>query len=89
MPKAIISRKEPFPVVDIRTTAEFILSVQKKDGEIPWSVGGKTDPWDHVESAMGLTIGGFYEEQREVSTRSPGSTGTLGAEILEPPTTLE
>ena len=62
MSEAITSRKEQFPVVDVRTTAEFILSVQKKDGEIPWSVGGKTDPWDHVESAMGLTIGGFYEE---------------------------
>ena len=53
------------PVVDIKPTAEFIVDVQKPNGEIPWSRGGKTDPWDHVESTMGLTIGGFYEEARK------------------------
>jgi len=40
----------------------FIASLQKETGEIPWSAGGKTDPWDHVESAMGLSVGGFYAE---------------------------
>ncbi len=40
----------------------FIVSLQKENGEIPWSKGGKTDPWDHVESAMGLSICGYYEE---------------------------
>ena len=34
-------------------------------GEIPWHEGGKTDPWDHVEAAIGLTIGGYYEEARK------------------------
>jgi hypothetical protein len=42
----------------------FIASIQKETGEIPWSVGGKTDPWDHIESAMGLSISGYYEEAR-------------------------
>ena len=37
---------------------------RRKTVEIPWSVGGKTDPWDHVESAMGLTVAGLYEEAR-------------------------
>ena len=31
----------------------------------PWSRGDKTDPWDHVESAMGLTVGGFYAQARQ------------------------
>ncbi len=39
----------------------FIVSLQKTGGEIPWSQGGKTDPWDHVESAMGLSIAGLYD----------------------------
>ncbi|MFC1857058.1 phenyltransferase domain-containing protein [Thermodesulfobacteriota bacterium] len=50
------------PTIDISPTAEFIASVQRPDGEIPWSQGGKTDPWDHVESAMALTIGGRFKE---------------------------
>ncbi len=60
--EALISRKVRFPVVDIASTAEFILNLQKPDGEIPWSSGGKTDPWDHVESAMGLSVAGYLKE---------------------------
>ena len=63
--EALTSRKTDFPVVDITATSEYILKVQKQDGEIPWSKNGKTDPWDHVESAMGLTVGGYYEEAQK------------------------
>ncbi len=49
-------------LVDVKNTVDFIKSVQKENGEIPWSVDGKTDPWDHVESAMGLTVGGYSRE---------------------------
>ena len=59
--RAATYRKARHVPVDIAATAEFILDVQQTDGEIPWSRGGKTDPWDHVESAMGLTVGGCYE----------------------------
>ena len=44
--------------VDVRAMARFITGLQKENGEIPWSSGGKTDPWDHVECAMGLSIAG-------------------------------
>src|SRR5664280_1311221 len=44
--------------VDIEGLASFIAGIQKENGEIPWSAGGKTDPWDHVESAMGLSVAG-------------------------------
>ena len=60
MSKAITARSALHLPVDIRSTAAFIQRVQKPNGEIPWSIGGETDPWDHVESAMGLTVGGFY-----------------------------
>ena len=47
-----------FPEGFLRPTVEFILEVQKDSGEIPWFSGGYSDPWDHVEAAMGLAIGG-------------------------------
>ncbi|MCP4578169.1 MAG: hypothetical protein GY846_18010, partial [Deltaproteobacteria bacterium] len=50
------------PLIDVASTTDYILGVQKANGEIPWSRGGKTDLWDHVESAMGLTVGGFYQQ---------------------------
>jgi len=60
-----ILRTDCKPLIDIDSTTEYILSVQKTDGEIPWSKGGKTDPWDHVESAMGLTVCGCHREARK------------------------
>lgn len=50
-----------FPGEFLRPTVEFILNVQRPSGEIPWFESGYTDPWDHIEAAMGLTIGGEYE----------------------------
>lgn len=60
--KPVPSRRVTYSTVDIASTSEFILSVQRPDGEIPWSKGGKTDPWDHVESAMGLSVAGYLKE---------------------------
>lgn len=56
--------------------ADFIASLQKENGEIPWSEGGKTDPWDHIESAMGLSVAGYHRQARHayewlVSTQLP------------------
>jgi hypothetical protein len=50
--------------VDIDALTGLILNTQRASGEIPWCDGQKTDPWDHVESAMGLTIGGHYDAAR-------------------------
>ena len=49
-----------FPQEFFRPTVEFLLRAQQTDGSIPWFDGGHCDPWDHVESAMGLSIGGEY-----------------------------
>jgi len=65
MIKTGVIRNRHLSSVDIRSTAEFILRVQKPSGEIPWSEGGKTDPWDHVECAMGLTVAGYLEDARK------------------------
>jgi hypothetical protein len=43
-------------------TCEYIASIQLDNGGIPWFANGIIDPWDHVESAMGLTVGGRYPE---------------------------
>jgi hypothetical protein len=51
-----------YPEDYLKDTVNYIANVQQDDGAIPWFPGGHLDPWDHVESAMGLTIGGRYEE---------------------------
>lgn len=52
-------------IIDIDTIALSILSTQRENGEIPWCEGEKTDPWDMVESIMGLSICGYIEEARK------------------------
>ena len=54
-----ISRPEPDLSISIDAICNLILQNQKASGEIPWCDGQKTDPWDHVEAAMGLSIGGY------------------------------
>ncbi|MBW2283961.1 MAG: phenyltransferase domain-containing protein [Deltaproteobacteria bacterium] len=65
MHEGIVSPKTRQPLIEVQTVGEYIRRVQRDDGEIPWSDGNMTDPWDHVESAMGLTVAGFHEEARE------------------------
>lgn len=62
--KVEVQWRKPAVSVDIETIAFLIAELQKESGEIPWSQGGKTDPWDHVEAAMGLAIGGYIAEAR-------------------------
>jgi hypothetical protein len=40
-------------------TAAHIASQQLPSGLIPWFDGHHADPWDHIESAMALTVCGF------------------------------
>ena len=50
--------------LDIECLSSQIADAQRNSGEIPWCAGRKTDPWDHVEAAMGLSIGGRLQEAR-------------------------
>jgi hypothetical protein len=47
---------------DIRATAESIARTQETSGAIPWFPGGHSDPWDHVECAMAMTVAGLRDE---------------------------
>jgi len=46
----------------VAQTVDAIASVQQPDGNIPWVPGGQTDPWNLVEAAMALDVGGKYAE---------------------------
>src|SRR5207248_213586 len=43
-------------------TVDSIARIQLHDGMIPWFPGGHCDPWNHVEAAMALTLGGRVAE---------------------------
>lgn len=45
-------------------TAQSIAATQESSGALPWFDGGHTDPWDHVENAMALTVAGLIEPAR-------------------------
>jgi hypothetical protein len=44
----------------LAATVESIRALQLADGMIPWFEGGHCDPWNHVESAMALAVGGEH-----------------------------
>ena len=50
--------------VDLRATADALTRVQRSDGSIPWAPGRHVDPWNHVETAMGLAVAGRHEAAR-------------------------
>lgn len=43
-------------------TVDAVASWQLPDGMIPWFPGGHADPWNHVEAAMALALGGRRAE---------------------------
>ncbi len=48
-------------------TVASIAAAQHRTGALPWP-DGHTDPWDHVECAMALTLGGQLDEARSAYT---------------------
>jgi hypothetical protein len=51
-------RRRPLTAEQIERTGAFIAAQQESDGGLPWCKGGKMDPWDHVQAAMGLALTG-------------------------------
>jgi len=45
----------------VRQTVASIAAQQSDDGALPWSRGEQLDPWDSVEAAMALDVGGEHE----------------------------
>jgi len=46
----------------LEETVASIAALQLDSGMIPWFPGGHADPWNHVEAAMALALGGRVEE---------------------------
>lgn len=49
---------------ELDATAQWLLAHQEPSGEILWSKGGKSDPWDMTHAAMGLTTLGRVDAAR-------------------------
>ena len=47
---------------EVLASGRAIAAVQRRDGMIPWFEGGHCDPWNHVESAMALSVCGLHDE---------------------------
>lgn len=63
-PETSIGTAVPDLAIDVDAVCGLIAENQMDSGEIPWCAGQKTDPWDHVEAAMGLSIGGYLSQAR-------------------------
>ncbi len=46
---------------EMARTVQAIASVQLPSGAIPEFPGGVTNPWNHIEAAMALDVGGLAE----------------------------
>lgn len=46
----------------VEETASAIAARQRPDGRLPWHDEQHTDPWNHIEGAMGLMLGGRRPE---------------------------
>ena len=76
--------------VQLAATVDSIAAVQGAAGDLPWP-DGHTDPWDHVECAMALTVGGRLDEARRAydwlaRTQAPDggwATSWRGTEVLD------
>ena len=82
----------PLSPSELSETVDSIVSVQSRDGSIPWFAGGIVDPWDHVEATMALDAGGMYEHAERAygwlaaAQRSDGAwpAGCRDGEIVDP-----
>lgn len=71
---------------DIERTVNTIADNQESSGALPWFTGGRTDPWDHVESAMALSVAGRFaaaEAAYEWSRRTQRADGSWPLEVVE------
>jgi len=64
---------------DVAATVEAIAAVQLADGNIPWTPGGHTDPWNLVEAAMALDVGGRHADAARAYTWLRGMQRPDGA----------
>ena len=53
---------------EVAETVDAVAGVQRPDGFVPWYEGGHGDPWNHVEAAMALALGGRRVEAERAYT---------------------
>jgi hypothetical protein len=70
----------------LRATADSIARTQEPSGAIPWFPGGHSDPWDHVECAMAMTVAGSHDAAYaayEFLRRTQRSDGSWPAKVID------
>ena len=70
----------------LEATVDRIAEAQGADGMVPWYGGGHGDPWNHVEAAMALTLGGRGPEAERAFdwlARTQGADGSWANYYLE------
>ncbi len=55
-------RPELLTPIQLAESGAALASVQRPDGAIPWTTGGQTDVWNHVEAAMALLVADRLDE---------------------------
>jgi hypothetical protein len=63
---------------ELAATVDSIAAAQQPSGALPWA-DGHTDPWDHVECAMALTLGGLHDQARAAYAWLRRTQGADGA----------
>ncbi len=63
---------------ECHATGQAIARMQEACGSIPWFPGGHTDPWDHIESSMALTVTGLLDEASAPSASCAGHNVPMG-----------
>jgi hypothetical protein len=53
---------ELLTAAEVDATCSTIAELQLRNGMIPWFPDGHADPWNHVEAAMALALGGYCME---------------------------
>ena len=63
MPEIVVPAVEGIiTATEVQATVDAIAEWQLPSGMVPWVPGGHADPWNHVEAAMALALGGRISE---------------------------
>ena len=64
LPQKRLKEKQILKKSFFENIAKFIKSIQLESGVIPSNDDGSHDPWDHIESIMGLNFANEYESSK-------------------------
>ena len=64
LPKKRVQEKQVLSKLYFDQIGKYIKSIQLESGAIPSNDDGSHDPWDHIESIMGLNFANEYESSK-------------------------